>query len=95
MKDTNEVEKALKAKVEDECKSIVTSFIDDLEKLETKYGGSMFYDFQQDSADDSTQFHVQGTHGVSYVLQRMILDNHGKNMLKYKSKELLKKLDLI
>ena len=41
------------------------------------------------------QFHVEGTHGVSYVLQRMILKNHGELMLKYKSKELLKKLDLI
>lgn len=95
MKNTNEIEKALQAKIEDECKSIVTYFIKDLEKLQTKYGGSMYYDFQKDSADDSIQFTVRDTYGVSYVLHRMILKNHSENMLKYKSRELIKKLDLI
>ena len=55
----------------------------------------MFYDFQQDGAPDSKQFHVQGTHGVTHVLHRMILKNHSDKMLSYKSKELIKKLDLI
>ena len=95
MKDTNAIEKALKVKIDDECREIVISFINDLEELQRKYGGTMFYDFQQDGADDSKQFHVQGTHGVTHVLHRMILKNHSEKMLKYKSKELIKKLDLI
>ena len=95
MKDTNAIEKALQDKINTECKEIVDKFVTDLEKLSNKYGGTMFYDFQQDGAPDSKQFHVQGTHGVTNVLHRMVLTNHSKYMLTYKSKELIKKLDLI
>ena len=35
---------------------------------------------------------LQGTHGVTSVLHRMVLDNHGDGMLKFKSKELLENL---
>ena len=95
MKDTNAIEKALKVKINEECRDIVDKFVSDLEKLENKYGGSMFYDFQADGAADSTRFHVQGTHGVTKVLHRMLRNNHADAMLKYKSQELIKKLDLI
>ncbi len=95
MKDTNAIEKALQVKVNEECREIVDKFVADLEKLSNKYGGSMFYDFQQDSAPNSKNFHVQGLHGVTNVLHRMLLTNHSDKMLKYKSQELIKKLDLI
>ena len=95
MKDTNAIERALQQKISEECGVIVEKFIDDLEKLSNKYGGSNFYDFKKDSSSDAKEFMVSGTHGVSYVLHRMILDNHGKAMLKVKSQELIKKLDLI
>ena len=95
MKDTNAIEKALQVKVNEECREIVDKFITDVEKLSNKYGGSMFYDMQKDAGKNSPQFHVQGTSGVTNVLHRMILTNHGKHMLKYKSQELIKKLDLI
>ena len=95
MKDTNAIEKALQAKINAECREIVDKFVTDLEKLSNKYGGSMFYDFQADGAADSTRFHVQGSHGVTKVLHRMLRNNHADAMLKYKSQELIKKLDLI
>ena len=95
MKDTNAIEKALQDKIYAECREIVDKFVADLEKLSNKYGGTMFYTFQQDGASDSKQFRVQETHGVTHVLHRMILKNHGEKMLSYKSKELIKKLDLI
>jgi len=95
VKDTNAIEKALQVKVNEECREIVDKFVTDLEKLSNKYGGSMFYDFKKDKNPEDNQFHVQGTHGVTKVLHTMILDNHGKQMLKYKSQELIKKLDLI
>ena len=95
MKDTNAIEKAFKVKINEECRDIVDKFVSDLEKLSNKYGGSMFYDFQADGAADSTRFHVEGTHGVTNVLHRMLRNNYGDAMLKYKSKELIKKLDLI
>ena len=96
MKDTNAIEKALKERVNAECREIVNDFISDLEKLSKKYGGaSSFYDFKACKSSDTREFMVTGTHGVTEVLHRMILDNHGSNMLKYKTKELLNKLELI
>ena len=95
MKDLNTIEKALQIKVNEECANIVDKFIADVEKLSNKYGGSMFYDFAKDKNPEDNQFHVQGTYGVRKVLQNMLLENHGKKMLKYKSQELIKKLDLI
>ena len=95
MKDTNAIEKALQVKINAELREIVDKFAADVEKLSDKYGGSMFYDMQKDAAQDSPSFHVQGTHGITNVLHRMLLTNHGERMLKYKSQELIKKLDLI
>ena len=95
MKDTNAIEKALQVKVNAELREIVDRFAADVEKLSNKYGGSMFYDFQKDAGKHADYFHVQGTHGITNVLHRMLLNNHGKQMLKYKSQELIKKLDLI
>jgi len=97
METTNSIEKALKKKIDKECKEIVDKFVADLIKLEKKYGGSSFYDFKKASSrgSDPKEFMVTGTSGVSNVLQRMILDNHGHHMLKQKSQELIEKLDLI
>ena len=95
MKDTNAIEKALKVKVNAELREIVEKFTNDLAQLQTKYGGSMFYDFQKDASPTSENFHVDGISNVTNVLHRMLRDNHGDAMLKYKSKELIKKLDLI
>jgi hypothetical protein len=93
---TNAIEKALKQKISAECREIVDKFIVDLKKLSDKYGGCSFYDFKKPkNSDGSYDFMVTGTHGVTEVLHRMILDNHGNGMLKYKSKELLNKLELI
>ena len=96
MKDTNAIEKALQVKVNAELREIVDKFSADVEKLSNKYGGSMFYLFQKDAGVSHEDcFNVQGTHGITNVLHRMLLDNHGSQMLKYKSQELIKKLDLI
>ena len=95
MNSTNAIEKALQQKISAECREIVDKFIADLEKLSNKYGGTMFYDFKKNNSEDNYVFMVQGTHGVTEVLHRMLLDNHGNYMLKYKSKELLNKLELI
>ncbi len=95
MNSTNAIEKALEQKISNECREIVSRFIVDLDTLSNKYGGSMFYDFRKDDYAEAPSFHVQGTDGVTNVLHRMILDTHGDGMLKFKSKELLNKLDLI
>ena len=95
MNSTNAIEKALQQKISAECREIVDKFIADLDKLSNKYGGTMFYDFKKDNSSDAREFMVQGTHGVTEVLHRMVLENHSNYMLKYKSKELLNKLELI
>ena len=95
MKDTNAIEKALQQKISVEVSEIVQDFCVSLEKLSNKYGGSMFYDFKESNSSDARAFMVDGTHKVSNVLHRMIIDNHGSNMLKHKSQELIAKLDLI
>ena len=95
MNSTNAIEKALMQKVNEECREIVDKFIADLEKLSNKYGGSMFYDLKESNASDARSFMVDGTRKVANVLHKMILDNHGSLMLKHKSQELIKKLDLI
>jgi len=95
VKDTNAIEKALSDKISLECREIVDKFIVDLNKLSNKYGGTMFYDFAKDRSNNAPSFHVQGTSGVTEVLHRMVLANHSSYMLKYKTKELLNKLELI
>ena len=93
MKDTNAIEKALQSKINEEVSVIVEDFIAELNKLANKYGGSNFYDFKKPYYD--YEFMVDGVSGVKEVLHKMILDNHGSAMLKYKSKELIKKLEII
>ncbi len=95
MNSTNAIEKALKERVSAECRAIVDDFVSDLIKIQKKYGGCNFYDFKKNGSSDTIEFMVTGTHGVTEVLHRMLLDNHGPAMLKYKSKELLNKLDLV
>jgi len=95
MNSTNAIEKALQQKISAECREIVDKFIADLIKLQKKYGGCNFYDLKKNGSSDTKEFMVTGTHGVTEVLHRMLLDNHGSAMLKYKSKELLNKLELI
>jgi hypothetical protein len=95
VKNTNAIEKALQVKVNAEVDVIVQDFITDLAKIKGKYGGSMFYYIKESNASDARGFMVDGTHKVANVLHRMILENHGENMLKQKSQELINKLDLI
>ncbi len=95
MKDTNAIEKALQIKVNAECRELIDKFAADITKLSTKYGGSSFYYFRKNGYSESTYFMVDGISGITSVLNRMILEAHSEKMLKYKSQELIKKLDLI
>ena len=95
MKDTNAIEKALQIKVNAECRELIDKFAADITKLSTKYGGSSFYYFRKNGYSESTYFMVDGISGITSVLNRMILEAHSEKMLKCKSQELIKKLDLI
>ena len=95
MNSTNAIEKALQQKISVEVSDIVQDFCANLDKLKTKYGGSMFYHIEESNASDARSFMVDGVHKVSNVLHRMILENHGEAMLRQKSQELLNKIELI
>ena len=56
MNSTNAIEKALQQKISVECREIVNKFINDLDKLSNKYGGTMFYDFKKDNSSDTIVF---------------------------------------
>ena len=97
MTSTNAIEKALQQKIDEECREIVDRFIDDLTKLSKKYGGSDYYDFTRPPMQgyEPASFSDNYRSGVGKVLHKMILDNYGDLMLQQKSKELIKKLELI
>ena len=94
MKDTNAIEKALKDKSEQEISKVVDVFMNELEvKIRGEYNSSNYYDFK--GPNDNKGFHVMGTEQVRNVLFKMISVAHLKSMVEVKSKELIKKLELI
>lgn len=94
MKDTNAIEKALKEKCEKEISKVVDVFMNELEvKIRNKYNTANYYDFNGISSDNKG-FHVNFTH-MRNVLYRMIANAHIESMIAVKSKELIKKLELI
>ena len=94
MKDTNAIEKALKDKSEQEISKVVDVFMNELEvKIRGEYNSSNYYDFK--GPNDNKGFHVMGTEQVRNVLFKMISGAHLKSMVEVKSKELIKKLELI
>jgi len=95
METTNAIEKALQIKVNAECRELIDKFAADITKLSNKYGGSSFYYFRKNNNSSATYFMVDGISGITSVLNRMILEAHSEKMLKYKSQELIEKLDLI
>ncbi len=94
MKDTNAIEKALKEKCQKEINKVIDVFMNELEvKIRNKYNNNNYYDFQ--GPNNSERFHVMGTEQMRNVLYRMISNAHIESMIAVKSKELIKKLELI
>ena len=96
MKDTNAIEQALKDKCKQEISKVVDVFINELEvKIRGEYSSANYYDFTPPNNDNKAKFHVMGTEQMRNVLFRMISNAHLDSMVAVKSKELIKKLDLI
>jgi hypothetical protein len=62
-------------------------------KIRGEYNSSNYYDFKAPNGNKS--FHVMGTEQMRNVLFRMISSAHLEGMIAVKSKELIKKLELI
>ena len=96
MKDTNAIEKALKDKCQQEISKVVDVFINELEiKIRGEYSAANYYDFTPPNNDNKAKFHVMGTEQLRNVLFRMIQNAHLDSMVAVKSKELIKKLELV
>jgi len=96
MKDTNAIEKALKDKCQQEISKVVDVFINELEiKIRGEYSAANYYDFTPPNNDNKAKFHVMGTEQLRNVLFRMVSNAHIESMIAVKSKELIKKLELV
>ena len=96
MKDTNAIEKALENKCQQEISQVVNVFMNELEvKIRGEYSSANYYDFTPPNNDGKKSFHVMGTEQLRNVLFKMISNAHLKSMVALKSKELIKKLELI
>ena len=96
MKDKNAIENALKDKCQQEISKVVDVFINELEvKIRGEYSSANYYDFTPPNNDNKAKFHVMGTEQMRNVLFRMISNAHIESMIAVKSKELIKKLELI
>jgi len=96
MKDTNAIEKALENKCQQEISQVVNVFMNELEvKIRGEYNSANYYDFTPPNNDGKKSFHVMGTEQLKNVLFKMISNAHLKSMVALKSKELIKKLELI
>ena len=96
MKDTNAIEKALKDKCRQEIEKVVDIFMREFEtKIRGEYNSANFYDFVPPNGNGKSAFHVMGTEQLKNVLIRMIENAHLDSMVTVKSKELIKKLELV
>ena len=96
MKDTNAIEQAIKEKCIKEIDKVVDVFMNELEvKIRGEYNSSNYYDFAPPNGGGKTSFHVMGTVQLRKVLHKMISNAHLESMVSVKSKELIKKLELV
>ena len=97
MKTTNQIEEALKDKIDIEIANIVKGFIDELKGIYDTYGGTSWYKIVHSARgyDKDQEINCLTTEEIRTVLQKMIQENHGKAMLKKKTKQLLAKLEIL
>ena len=92
MKSLNVIEKQLEDRCRKEIKEIVSKFISDVEKLEEQCGlSSNSYSFD---TKDSDLIYLK-SHSLQQRLEWMLNKEHLSRMVELKSKDLLKKLDLL
>ena len=94
MKDTNAIDKAIRQKCEKEIWFIVDNFLNEIEtKLRGEYNATSFY--YLNSPNTKVKLTVMGMEQLKTVLNGMLIEGHIESMLSIKSRELIKKLELI
>lgn len=94
MKDTNAIVKALEDKARKEIEQVVNVFMNELEiKIRGEYNSTNHYEFIPPNGNK--KFSVMGTDQLKNVLLRLLRGAHLDSMVEVKSKELIKKLELV
>jgi len=94
MKDTNAIDKAIRQKCVKEINTIVDNFLNEIEnKLRGEYNATSFY--YLNSINTKVKFTVMGMSQLKTVLNSMLIEGHIDSMLSIKSRELIKKLELL
>ena len=94
MKDTNAIDKAIRQKCEKEIWFIVDNFLNEIEtKLRGEYNATSFY--YLNSRNTKAKITVMGMEQLKTVLNSMLIEGHIEAMLSVKSRELIKKLELL
>jgi hypothetical protein len=92
MQSLNAIEKQLEDRCRKEIKEIVSKFIFDVEKLEERCGLSCnSYSFE----GVITDLKYLKSHNLQHRLEGILTQEHLSQMVKLKSEDLLKKLDLL
>tara|TARA_R110000772_G_scaffold58864_1_gene133405 strand:- start:1990 stop:2268 length:279 start_codon:yes stop_codon:yes gene_type:complete len=91
MKSLTAIEKQLEDRCKEEIKEIVSRFIFDVEKLEKQCGLSFnSYTFNTEHSLENIK-----SHSLQDQLEGILIEEHLSQMVKLKSENLLKKLDLL
>ena len=93
MKELSQLEKQLEQRSIKELEEIIDTFLYSVAKIKSKYGGNGYYSYVDDKNTKGTSCIEPFT--IKNHLLYMLKDCHLNSMLRYKSKELLNKLDLL
>jgi neutral trehalase len=89
MKDLNQVQNALEEKAKNEVRQIVENFIKEVDQMNDKYNGMrLFYlGSNKEIFCDIDDFQK--------IITNALIERHNEYIVKYKTRELLNKLELI
>jgi hypothetical protein len=91
MKDLNQVQTALEEKAKNEIRQIVENFIKEVNQMNDKYNGMrLFY-----LGSNKDKRILCDIHDLEKILINSLIEKHSEQIVEYKTKELLNKLELI
>ena len=91
MKDLNQVQKALEGKANNEVIQIVKNFIKEVDQFHDKYNGLRLFRIGLDE-DKSILCDI---HDFEKIITNALIERHKECIVRYKTRELLNKLELI
>lgn len=91
MEDLNQVQKALEEKAKKEVIQIVENFIKEVNQMNEKYSGTESFYL---GSDVNKRMYVN-IYNFRRILINSLIERHSEQIVRYKAKELLNKLELI